>query len=341
MKKLSFLLITLASLVFVSHAMAAREQIRVVGSSTVYPLTTTVAENFGKIGKFKTPVVESTGTGGGLKLFCAGVGEDHPDVANASRRIKDSEIEDCKKNGVKSITEIKIGFDGIAFANSINAKPVEMKKSDIFNALARKIEKDGKLVDNPNQTWKDVNPSLPDIKIEVYGPPPTSGTRDSFVELVMVKVCEKLPAFEAEYADKKDREKACALIREDGAYVEAGENDNLIIQKLTSNENAFGIFGYDFLEQNRSKVRGNKVDGIEPTFETIAGDKYPISRAMYVYVKNDHDGIVSGLKEFVHEYTSDKAMGQAGYLKKKGLVPLPSGELKKVQNDAKEGKAIY
>lgn len=309
----------------------AGEQIRVAGSSTVYPFTTVVAEAFGKAGKFKAPIVESTGTGGGFKLFCAGVGGDFPDVANASRAIKDSEKELCSKNGVKDITEIKIGFDGIVLANKVGSTKLNLTKQQVFLALARKIPVDGKLVDNTYKNWNEIDKSLPAKKIEVYGPPPTSGTRDAFVEMVLDEACEALPEFTAAFADKESRKKSCQLIREDGAYIEAGENDNLIVQKLSSNPDAVGIFGYSFLEENTSQVQGASIGGVEPNFDNIASGKYPVSRPLYIYVKDANFATTKGLADFVKEYVSDKALSSTGYLSLKGLVPLKAEELKTLQ----------
>ncbi|PWR18329.1 substrate-binding domain-containing protein [Zavarzinia compransoris] len=316
---------------------AARDQIRIVGSSTVFPFTTAVAEAFGKAGAFKTPVVESTGTGGGLKLFCAGVGEDQPDITNASRRIKASEFETCGKNGVTAITEIKIGFDGLVVANS-KASPVQpFTKAQLWKALAAEVVVDGKVVVNPYKTWNEIDPSLPAKKIELIGPPPTSGTRDSFNELILEKGCEAAGALDAMVAagiDKKDAAAKCMKIREDGAYVEAGENDNLIVQKLVSNPDAFGAFGYSFLEENLDKIQGSPIDGTSPEYDDISAGKYAVARSMFVYVKNQHVGLVPGLKEFVAEYTSSKAMGEGGYLQGKGLVVLPKDELEQVRAHA-------
>lgn len=313
----------------------ARDQIRVVGSSTVYPFTTAVAEQFGKSGAGKTPVVESTGTGGGLKLFCAGVGPDHPDMANASRAIKKGEFDDCVKNGVKEIIELKVGFDGIVIANAKDGPALNLTQDQVFRALAKEIPgADGKLVANPNKTWKDVDASLPDEKIEVLGPPPTSGTRDAFLELVMEKGAEKSDALKTiKDDDKKNKtknfEKVWKSIREDGAWIDAGENDNLIVQKLEANPKAVGVFGYSFLEENTAKIKGATVGGVEANFDNIASGKYPVSRPLFVYVKKAHIGVIPGIKEFVAEYTSEKAMGEDGYLSKKGLIPLPAEELSK------------
>lgn len=304
----------------------ASEQIRAVGSSTVYPFVTVAAEEFGRSGKFKTPIVESTGTGGGFKLFCEGAADETADIANASRAIKSSETELCAKNGVKDITEIKIGYDGIVIANLVGSNKFELTKAQVFQALAKEIAFGGKLVANTNKKWNDIDASFPDTNIEVYGPPPTSGTRDAFVELVMQKACVDLPEFKAAYADTKEREKACHAIREDGAYVEAGENDNLIVQKLTGNKDAVGIFGYSFLEENASTLQGHKIDGVEPTFENISSGTYPASRPLFVYVKDAHLKTTAGLKEFVQELISEKAIGQEGYLVEKGLIPLTAQE---------------
>jgi phosphate transport system substrate-binding protein len=315
-----------ASLLLVSHlanAQAARDQITVVGSSTVYPFTAAVAEQFGRAGKFKTPKVESTGTGGGIKLFCNGIGPQHPDVANASRAMKKSEFETCAKNGVTDILEIKIGFDGLTIAENKTGPMSALTKKQVYLALAKTIPVNGQMVPNPNKTWKDVDASLPAIKIEVLGPPPTSGTRDSFLELFMEEGCEL------------ENKKACHAIREDGAYVEAGENDNLIAQKLAANKNALGIFGYSFLEENTDKLKGLKINGIAPTFETISSAKYTAARPLFVYIKKQHIGVIPGLREFANEYVSDKAIGEEGYLSDRGLVSLDKSDLAKSRNDVK------
>ena len=309
------------SLAFADTASAqSRDQIRVVGSSTVYPFTTAVAEQFGKSGAGKTPVVELTGTGGGFKLFCAGVGAGHPDVSNASRRIKKSEFDDCSKNGVEGIIEIKVGFDGITIAQSKAGPALKVTMGHVFLALADQVPgADGKLVANPNKTWSDVDKSLPNLKIEVLGPPPTSGTRDAFHELFMEMGADEIPAMQAiKKEDRKAFDKAWKSLRRDGAYVEAGENDNVIVAKLEGNKNAFGIFGFSFLEENAAKLRGAAVEGVEPTFEAIASGKYKGSRPLFVYVKKQHIGVVPGLDKFIAEYVSEKAMGKEGYLSRKG-----------------------
>lgn len=317
----------------IAGAAEARDQIRVVGSSTVYPFTTTVAEQFGKSGGAKTPVVESTGTGGGMKLFCAGVGEGHPDATNASRAMKKSEFEDCQKNGVKDVVEIKIGFDGLTLTHSKQGPDMKLTLAQLFLALAKEVPgADGKLVANPYKNWSDIDKSLPNNKIEVLGPPPTSGTRDSLHELFMEKGAEMIPAMAAiKKADAKLFDKAWKTLREDGAYVEAGENDNVIVQKLEANKNAYGVFGYSFLEENAAKLKGVAFNGVEPTFENIAGGKYQGSRPLFVYIKKQHVGIVPGLDKFAAEYVSTRALGEDGYLGKKGLVTLPKAELEAVR----------
>ena len=329
-----------ASLVALSAvpALAARDQIRIVGSSTVYPFTTAVAEQFGKSTGMKTPVVESTGTGGGLKLFCASVGEDSPDFANASRTIKKAEFEDCVKNGVTDIVQIEVGFDGLSVAQSKAAKPLALTKQQLFLALAKMVpDKDGKLIANPNKTWKDVDPSLPDVKIEVLGPPPTSGTRDSFAELAIEAGALTIPAMaDLKKADSKAFDAVWKTMREDGAFVEAGENDNLIVQKLVANPNALGVFGFSFVEQNANAITDIPIDGVEAKYETIADGTYKMSRPLFIYVKKQHIGQVPGMAEFIAEYVSDKAIGQDGYLADKGLVTLPGAEADKTRAVAKD-----
>ena len=311
----------------------ARDQIRIVGSSTVYPFTTTVAEQFGKTSGMKTPVVESTGTGGGMKLFCAGVGEGHPDATNASRRMKKNEFEQCQKNGVKDVVEINVGFDGLTVAQSKQGTPIKLTLAQLLLAVAKEVPgPGGKLITNPNKNWSDIDKSLPNTKIEVLGPPPTSGTRDSFHELLLEKGAEQIPALAAlKKSDKKAFDRVWKTLREDGAYVEAGENDNVIVAKLEANKNAFGVFGYSFLEENSAKLRGVPLNGVAPDFEEITSGKYPGARRMYVYIKKQHVGLVPGLDKFAAEYVSNKALGEDGYLAKKGLVTLPKNELEGVR----------
>ncbi len=325
-------------------AASARDYITIVGSSTVYPFSTVVAEQFGKSSQFKAPKVEATGTGGGFKLFCGGVGVQHPDISNASRAIKASEIEICAKNGVKDIVEVKIGYDGIAIAQSTKASPLELSLAEIFLALAKQIPdpKGGeKLIPNPYTTWDQINPKLPATKIEVLGPPPTSGTRDAFVELAMEGGCKTYPWIKAlKDKDESAYKTVCHSIREDGAYVEAGENDNLIVQKLEANPKALGIFGFSFLDQNTDKVIGIKVQGVAPEFEAIAAGQYAISRPLYFYVKKAHVGVIPGINEFLEEFSSEKAWGPEGYLTDKGLIPMPDAERKQLAEDVKNLKTL-
>ena len=340
MQKLPVLIATAAVAITMTTAVQARDQIRIVGSSTVFPFATTVAEQFGKTLKFKTPVIESTGSGGGLKLFCAGVGVNHPDITNASRRIKASEVKLCAKNGVKDITEVKLGFDGIVIANSKKSAKTTLTLKQVFLALAKKVPAGkGNLIDNPYKKWSDIDKSLPNVKIEVLGPPPTSGTRDAFVELAMEGGCKKFPWIKKMRKENKKKYKAlCHGIREDGAFIEAGENDVLIVKKLEANPKAFGIFGYSFLDQNADRIQGSKVGGVAPTFENISSGKYGVSRPLYLYVKNAHVDKISGIKEFLKEFTSEKAWGPDGYLADKGLIPMPDAERNKFRADAKANK---
>jgi len=314
----------------VAFAQAARDYISIVGSSTVYPFATVVAEQFGRTSDFKTPKIESTGSGGGLKLFCAGVGVEHPDITNSSRRIKSSEVESCAANGVEDIIEVKIGYDGIVLANSVSAEVFDVTRRDIFLALAKDVPNpDGseELVPNPYELWSDINPELPNSTIEVLGPPPTSGTRDAFVELAMEGGCKNFPWIAAIKSEDKSLYKSiCHTIREDGRFIEAGENDNLIVQKLKANPNALGIFGFSFLDQNEDIVQGSLVDGVAPTFDAIADGEYPVSRPLYFYVKKAHIDAIPGMRAYLVEFTSEQAMGEDGYLAEKGLIPLPDDE---------------
>lgn len=331
---LPLLAVALATAVTCStgQAQAVRDYISIVGSSTVYPFATVVAEQFGrKNPKFKTPKVESTGSGGGLKLFCDGIGVQHPDIANSSRPITASEIATCAQNGVKDIVEVKIGFDGIVLASSKSAKQLDLKVRDVYLALAKNVPDPAggtKLVPNPYKTWSQVSAALPAVDIEVLGPPPTSGTRDAFVELAMDGGCKDLPAIAALSGDA--RTAACRTMREDGGYVEAGENDNLIVQKLEANPRAVGIFGYSFLEQNADKVRGARVNGVAPEFDTIADGRYPISRPLFFYVKKAHVEQIPGIREYLREFTNDSTWGDFGYLADKGLIPLSESERRTV-----------
>jgi phosphate transport system substrate-binding protein len=343
MKK-SLIAVAVVGAASMSTQVMARDTINIVGSSTVFPFATTVAERFGNTTEFNTPKIESTGSGGGLKLFCAGVGVEHPDITNASRRIKVSEYEKCQENGVEDIVEVKIGYDGIAMANSKEAEQLDLSLQDIFLALAKDVPNpDGseELVANPYQTWKEVNPDLPDAKIEVLGPPPTSGTRDAFAELAMEGGCKTFDWIKAMKSEDKSKYKAvCHGIREDGAYVEAGENDNLIVQKLDANPEALGIFGFSVLDQNTDKVQGSMIDGVAPTFDSIASGDYPVSRSLYFYVKKAHVGTIPGIEEYVAEFTSDNAWGPDGYLADKGLIPLPEAMREDVASAAQNLKPM-
>ena len=321
-------------------SVTSRDQINVVGSSTVYPFSTVVAENFGNKTGIKVPKIESTGSGGGMKLFCKGLGTGHPDITNASRRIKKNEFNQCKENGI-DVVEIKVGYDGIVIANSKKAKPLNLTKRQIFLALAKQVpegnKEGGSLVDNPNKKWSDIDPNLPNKKIEVLGPPPTSGTRDAFNELAIEGGCKTFPKLKAiKKQDKKKYKAICRAVREDGGFIEAGENDNLIVQKLIENENAFGVFGFSFLIENEDKIQGSTVDGIAPTMETIADKSYGVSRPLYFYVKLAHVDVIPGIREFLAEYTSEDSWGPGGYLEERGMIPMPENEREFFKKNAEE-----
>ncbi len=307
---------------------SGRDHIKIVGSSTLYPFATTVAENFGRTTSFKTPVVESTGSGGGLKLFCAGTGEQHPDITNASRRIKSSEVERCAENGISEIIEVKIGYDGIVLANSRKSPKMNITLQELFLALAKDIlDAENTLKPNPYDKWSQINPDLPDIRIEVMGPPPTSGTRDAFVELAMEGGCKTFDWVKAlKKTDKPAYKSLCHTIREDGAYIEAGENDNLLVQKLNANPKAFGIFGYSFLDQNFDSIQGSSINSVDAELENIADGSYPVSRSLYFYVKKAHIGQTPGIQEYITEFLSEKASGEEGYLVDRGLIPMHEDE---------------
>ena len=337
LKKLFFL--SLLNFVFI-YTVTSRDQINVVGSSTVYPFSTVVAENFGNKTGIKVPKIESTGSGGGMKLFCKGLGTGHPDITNASRRIKKNEFNQCKENGI-DVVEIKVGYDGIVIANSKKAKLLNLTKRQIFLALAKQVpegnKEGGSLVDNPNKKWSDIDPNLPDIKIEVLGPPPTSGTRDAFNELAIEGGCKTFPKLKAiKKQDKKKYKAICRAVREDGAFIEAGENDNLIVQKLVENENAFGVFGFSFLIENEDKIQGSTVGGMAPTMETIADKSYGVSRPLYFYVKLAHVDVIPGIREFLAEYTSEDSWGPGGYLEERGMIPMQENEREFFKRSAEE-----
>ena len=299
---------------------ASGQQIQIVGSSTVYPFTTAVAEQFQRTNPGLSVIVESTGTGAGMKLFCEGVGDDHPDMTNASRRMKASEYDECAKNGVRQVIEVPVGIDGLALIQGNDGPAFSLTARDVYAALA--ANPFGK--PNAAKTWKDVNPALPAVAIKVFGPPPTSGTRDSFAELILEKGCDSDPAMKALKDSDKDRHKdICTKIREgDGAYVEAGENDNLLVQKVAQNAGAIGVLGYSFLEENKANVRGIPLGGVAPSAETIASLQYPGARQVYVYAKGEHMNVIPGMREFLAEYA--KAWGKGGYLERRGLIPSPA-----------------
>ena len=339
----------------VANPALARDYIAIVGSSTVFPFATVVAESFGRSTKFKTPKIESTGSGAGIKLFCNGIGIQTPDITNASRRMKLSEQKLCARNGVRDIVEVKVGYDGIVVARSKNQPNIDLSRKDIYLALAKSIPdpdapNSGRLIPNPHKKWRDVNPKLPDIDIEVLGPPPTSGTRDAFSEIAMEGGCREfkwIRNLEKEYKAalkagnrpkgmtlRKNYWGTCHGVREDGAFIEAGENDNLLVQKLTANPNVMGIFGYSYLQQNLDLIQGSQIEGVEASFENIAEGKYPISRPLYFYVKSAHIDKIPGIREYVAEFTRDETWGEEGYLVERGMVPMPDMERAIFSSDA-------
>jgi phosphate transport system substrate-binding protein len=324
----------LATVAFAASAQA-RDQIRIVGSSTVYPFATTVAENFGKTSGFKTPVVESTGSGGGFKLFCAGADENTPDITNASRRMLASELAACATNGVKDVTEIVIGYDGIVVANAKAGPKYALTKEQIFKAIAKTVPVGGKLVPNPYKKWSDVDPSLPAEPILMFGPASNHGTRDALVELVMDEACTAFPEIKALSGDAK--KVACDAVREDGAFTEVSEDYALVMQKLQSQPHAVGILTFSYLDQNGDKIKAATVEGQTATYENIASSKYPVSRPLFFYVKKSHVGVIPGIKEYIAEFTSEKAWGKNGYLAQKGLIAMPDDQRK---SEAAKGKEL-
>lgn len=311
---------------------AARDQLQIVGSSTVYPYAQAVSEEFANETGNPAPVLESTGSGGGMEIFCQGVGADHPDITNASRAMKASEYDLCQENGVESITEVLIGFDGLSLAVSREGADLDLTKTQIFKALSKQVPVDGELVDNPYTNWSDIDPSLPDAEILIYGPPPTSGTRDAFVELVMAEGCAEL-----DFYDGMDTEEVCAPMRTDGPFVEAGENDNLIVQRLEADASAMGIFGYSFLFENQDKLKAVSVNGVEPSAATIESGDYGVSRPLFFYIKNAHRDVIPGMQDYISEFVSEEAFGPDGYLKERGLVPLGDERRAEVREAALEG----
>lgn len=328
-------LVVAASLGATAAQAQGRDQIRIVGSSTVFPYTQAVSEQFAAATEFPAPVVESTGTGGGMQIFCDGIGADYPDITGASRAMKESEYELCLSNGVDSINEVLIGFDGLSVAHSQNGPDMDLTKAQLFQALAGEVEVDGEIVANPYTNWSEIDASLPDMEITVFGPPPTSGTRDAFVELVMEEGCAEFPAIAALDEDRMDE--VCQRMRQDGPFVEAGENDNLIVQRLNADEAALGIFGYSFLYENQDTLKAVDIEGVTPAPETIADGSYGISRPLFFYVKNAHMGVIPGLTEFVNEYVSEAAFGPGGYLEERGLIPLSDAERDQTRANIAEG----
>jgi phosphate transport system substrate-binding protein len=303
-----------------STASYSRDQLMIVGSSTVFPYTQAVSEQYTQMTGSPAPVVESTGTGGGFKVFCGGLGLNFADITGASRAIKSSEAELCSQNGVTDVREVLIGYDGLSIASAINGIEIELTKTNIFRALAAEVVVDGNLVANPYKTWNEIDSSFPELPIIVFGPPPTSGTRDAFVELVMHEGCASFPEIVALPDDRK--REVCDRMRQDGPFIEAGENDNLIVQRLLADTNVLGIFGYSFLYENTDTLKGISVDGVFPTPETIADASYSVSRPLYIYIKNAHLNVIPGMNEFVAEYLSDAAIGPDGYLLERGLIPI-------------------
>jgi phosphate transport system substrate-binding protein len=329
----------LAGLAMAAPAVAeARDQIRIVGSSTVFPYTQAVSEEYANKSGFSAPVVESTGTGGGMKIFCQGVGADHADITGASRAMKESEYELCQKNGVTEVSEALLGYDGLSVAVSRKGEAIDVSKEQLFLALAAEVPQDGKLVANPYTKWSEIDSSLPDIQIQVFGPPPTSGTRDAFVELVMEEGCASFEEIKSLGDDRMDE--VCGRMRQDGPFIEAGENDNLIVQRLNSDPTAYGIFGYSFLYENQDTLQAVKVNGVEPNVDTIASGDYGISRPLFIYIKNAHRGVIPGLNEFVEEYMSEVALGPDGYLAERGLVALSDEKRAEVQDAVLGGKPM-
>ncbi|BEH16243.1 phosphate ABC transporter substrate-binding protein [Marinobacter shengliensis] len=325
------------SIAAVSTPAMARDTISIVGSSTVYPFATVVAERFGRNTDFPTPRMESTGSGGGLSIFCQGIGTQHPDITNSSRPIKKSEFDLCKSNGVEEIVEVRIGSDGIVIAQSAQNEKLDLSLEQVFLALAKDVPDPSgaeKLVPNPYKKWSDISSELPDVAISVMGPPPTSGTRDAFVEIAMEGGCSKYPFIKA--MSKNDFRAVCRSIREDGPFIDAGENDNLIVQRLSRDTGTYGIFGYSFLAENRNVIQAVTVDGVEPTQETIGSDQYPVARSLFFYVKKAHVGVVPGIQEYIAEFTSEGAWGDNGYMVDVGLIPMPRADRMEVAKRAKE-----
>jgi len=334
MKKI--ILATAAALLVAAGTAQARDQIKIVGSSTVYPFSSYVAEALGSTTKFKTPVVESTGSGGGMKLFCAGNGMDTPDITNASRRMKAKEFKTCQKNGVKNITELVVGYDGIAIAQSKSAAPINLTRKELLLAVAAKVpnKDESGLIDNPYHYWNEINPKLPHRKITIYGPPTSSGTRDAFEDMILKHNTKHWKVYnDAGY--KKFHE-----IRQDGVYVPSGENDNLIVQKLTKDTAALGIFGYSYLAENTDKIAAATIEGVAPAPETVQNGSYKLSRSLYFYIKQSHIGKVPGIPEYANLFMSEQMIGDDGECADIGLIPLPGSLRDKYRADLKSLKRL-
>jgi len=324
----------IAMIALSAGAASARDQIRIVGSSTVFPYSQAAAEEFANQTGVPAPIVESIGTGGGFQAFCGGIGEGHPDMTGASRAMKKSEFDLCVGNGVTDITEALIGFDGLSMAISrSNDFDWDMTLAEVYQALGAQVEVNGEWVDNPFKKWSEINPAFPDTDIVVLGPPPTSGTRDAFVEIAMHSGCKTLDYVKNGGFDSAWINENCSRMRTDGPFIEAGENDNLIVQQLISNQNAMGIFGYSFVYENLDQLKGVKLDGVEPNLDTIADFSFPVARPLFFYVKNAHRGVIPNLQEMIEEYISDEALAPGGYLTERGLVPLPEAQRTKMQSD--------
>jgi phosphate transport system substrate-binding protein len=329
-------LASLIALCVFTFSVQARDQIKIVGSSTVYPFASFVAEEFGSVSRYPTPVVESTGTGGGMKLFCTDNSLDSPDITNASRRIKIKELHLCERNGVSNITEVMFGYDGIVLAQSKANKPFNVSKKDMLLALAKKVpNKEGTaLIDNPYTNWNQINSSLPDRKITVYGPPISSGTRDAFEEIVLQYQTEEMKVY------RDAGLKGYRVIRSDGVYIPSGENDNLIVKKLTKDKLALGIFGYSFLTENEDTIAGVDIDNVSPSSESIASKEYPISRSLFFYVKNDHIEKVPAIKEYIEMFLNVDIIGEDGLLTEIGLIPMGEEEIDHSLSEALEQKQL-
>src|SRR6056297_713813 len=341
---MSFVKLTASALAIAAvsaSAAQARDEIRIVGSSTVFPYNQAVAEQFANTTEFPSPIVESTGTGGGMQIFCGGIGEDFADLTGASRSMKPSEYELCVSNGVTDITEANIGSDGLSIAiSSSNDFDWDLTLEEIYLALGAQVPVEGEWADNPYTTWNEIDERLPDTEILVLGPPPTSGTRDAFVELAMWEGCMELSYIAEGGFDEDWIEENCSRMRTDGPFIEAGENDNLIVQRLNADSNAMGIFGYSFLFENEDTLKAVTIDGVAPDADTIASGDYPVSRPLFFYIKNAHRGVIPNLEEFIAEYVSEEAMGDGGYLSERGMVPLSAARRAEVQDAALNGTSF-